>query len=531
MSAFRIRSVAPLSVLAASLLILPLLLPAPAYAADIPVTDGSDDGPDTLRQALAAANASGGQDVITIDPAVGTITLSSSVVITDGVTINGNGTTIARDGSFAMMVVDLATPGSVHLDSLDFEADASTVGRAVLATTSSGDDLTVTDSTFTGFNPDPGLPYYDADHQAGGAIKMDSGRLTISGTRFEANQAFEGGGAIWVGTLTGDSTITRSVFAENFTMAFDNSGGAGLSVRTIAPDVTLHVLESTFVGNLATGTRRTGFRGVAMNVGTVQGALIVDSSTFDHQHIIWPDTATAPSSGWSLGVDRVVSGGSVHVINSTFDEPDLGDPGVIFVLATGAVEPGATYTVDHSTIVGGGTLVIADNRGQSILRNTIAEGLSARNTVLVQSGNPVEVSYNAISSAFTPANVLDRGGNQFSVDDMMLQPLADNGGPTRTMMIGPVGPAVGTGMPTALPTEPSREQRGAGFLRRQGLLDIGAVELPGELPTLPLTDSPRTSTTLAATGSPVASGLLLAVLGFSLGGALVGVARRRAART
>ncbi len=54
---------------ASSLLIgLPVLLAAPASAADIPVTSGDHDGPDTLRQAVAAANALSGEDLIVIDP-------------------------------------------------------------------------------------------------------------------------------------------------------------------------------------------------------------------------------------------------------------------------------------------------------------------------------------------------------------------------------------------------------------------------------------------------------------------------------
>lgn len=63
-------------VAATTLLAFPFLAGAPAFAADIPVTSPDDDGPDTLRQALATANTAGGQDVIVIDPGVGTITLS-----------------------------------------------------------------------------------------------------------------------------------------------------------------------------------------------------------------------------------------------------------------------------------------------------------------------------------------------------------------------------------------------------------------------------------------------------------------------
>ncbi|HQE45712.1 MAG TPA: hypothetical protein PKY48_00945, partial [Rhodoglobus sp.] len=136
---------------ASSLLIgLPVLLAAPASAADIPVTSGDDDGPDTLRQAVAAANALSGDDLIVIDPSVGTISLASPLTITDGVAIQGNGTTVTRTDSFDMVVIDLATPGAVELDSLNFQPEADTIGRAVFATSATPDSLTITDSTFTG---------------------------------------------------------------------------------------------------------------------------------------------------------------------------------------------------------------------------------------------------------------------------------------------------------------------------------------------------------------------------------------------
>lgn len=454
--------------------------------------------------------------------------------MTDGVTIRGNETTITRDDSFELVVIDLATPGAVELDSLNFVADSSTVGRAVLATSATGDSLAITDSTFTGFTSDPAFVGWDlVDYYEGGAVRLEAGELHVSGSTFEGNQSWEGGGAISVGTLTGDSTVALSTFRDNHTVALDNRGAA-LAVATVAPDVTFTVTQTYFVENSSRSTYLSGFRGIALNVGTVHGSLIVDSSTFEGQVNIWPDRAPGPTSGWSIGVGQIADGGSARIINSTFDEGDFGLGGHVplYVVSVGAVDTGATFALEHSTVVGGGTLLIENNRGTSRVSNTIAEGISAFNAVVVAAGDPLTLEYSALSTPLNDLYVADAGGNQFAVDDMMLQPLAFNGGPTPTMMIGPAGPAVGTGMPVALASEPTLEQRGAGYLRRSGLLDIGAVELPGDdLPTLPLDpenpSTPAGPPTLAETGTDWGTaGLVLGSSIALLGGVLVLAGRR-----
>lgn len=521
-------------VAATTLLAFPFLAGAPAFAADIPVTSPDDDGPDTLRQALATANAAAGEDAIIIDPGVGTITLLSALEITDGVRIEGNGTTITRNGSFDMIEIDLGAAGAVEIDSVNFVGDPAVLGRAILAESTAPDDLTITDSSFTGFYTGSELYSLDpADNKEGGAVRVESGQVHVTGSTFENNTSLEGGGAISVGTMTGDSLITLSTFDGNSTAAIDNRGGA-VAVAAVSPNATFTVHQSYFVGNISTSTSVTGYRGIALNVGLVQGLFVLDSSTFDHQVNIWPDSKPGPLSGWSVGVDRVADGGSARIVNSTFDEREFGPqtPFYLYVISVGTVDAGAQFTLEHSTVVGGGTLRVENNRGTSLVSNTIAEGLGAVNAIVVLAGTPVTLEYSALSTSLNELYVTDVAGNQFGVDDMMLQPLADNGGPTPTMLIGPVGPAVGTGMPVALASAPTLEQRGAGYLRRSGLLDIGAVELPGDdLPTLPLDPenpaTPAGSPTLAETGTDWGTaGLALGSSIALLGGVLVLAGRR-----
>ena len=177
---------------------------------------------------------------------------------------------------FDMVVIDLASPGAVELDSLNFQPEADTIGRAVYATSVTPDSLTITDSTFTGFNSNGGYIYYTSTTEPGGAVRLEAGDLHVSGSTFDSNSSYAEGGAISVGTITGDSSIMRSTFSNNFTIALNNTGGAGLAVGTINPDATLTIAQSYFVGNGSTATRRTGFRGIGMHVTTVQGSLLIE---------------------------------------------------------------------------------------------------------------------------------------------------------------------------------------------------------------------------------------------------------------
>jgi hypothetical protein len=76
------------------------------------------------------------------------------------------------------------------------------------------------------------------------------------------------------------------------------------------------------------------------------------------------------------------------------------------------------------------------------------------------------------------ATISDAGGNLFGLDPL-LGPLADNGGPTHTHLPANNSPVVNAGDPAFAPP-PATDQRGR--LRvMDGRIDIGSVEIPGEL--------------------------------------------------
>src|SRR5690606_3846126 len=70
-----------------------------------------------------------------------------------------------------------------------------------------------------------------------------------------------------------------------------------------------------------------------------------------------------------------------------------------------------------------------------------------------------------------------------------LAPLADNGGPTLTHLPLPGSPAINAGDPGFAPP-PDTDQRGAGFPRVNGVVDMGAVETPAQVVALSIAPDP-----------------------------------------
>ncbi|NKI36514.1 IPTL-CTERM sorting domain-containing protein [Wenzhouxiangella sp. XN79A] len=115
------------------------------------------------------------------------------------------------------------------------------------------------------------------------------------------------------------------------------------------------------------------------------------------------------------------------------------------------------------------------------------------------------------------------GASNIIGSDPLLEPLADNGGPTETHLLGPGSPATDAGDP-AFTTPPDFDQRGTGFPRvANGRIDMGATE--GLPPSIALAPDPvdfgvvKVGETSAAGAVTISnSGGLLSVSGISAAG-------------
>ncbi|MBI3761861.1 MAG: CSLREA domain-containing protein [Chloroflexi bacterium] len=257
--------------LIASLLVSLLFTIAPvprAYAAAYVVNSLADNTTDdafcTLREAINAANNTGGSntncgalsnadDTITFSVS-GTITLGGTQLPTIGLgngtlTINGGGT-ITISGNNTSRI--FRNSGNLTLQNLTI-ANGNANNEGGGAHNNFG-TLTISNSTFSNNT---------ASNDAG-AVQNQGGTLTISNSTFINNTsptATNGGGAI---NNVGTATISNSTFSGN-----SSTNGGGVRSSTTAA---LTIINSTFSGNTATGNGgaiRNNFTGLVTLKNTI----------------------------------------------------------------------------------------------------------------------------------------------------------------------------------------------------------------------------------------------------------------------
>ena len=533
-----------------------VLTASPASASSFEVTTTADSGAGSLRDAIALANANAGDDTITFQAGLGDIIITSGpLVVTEGVTFDGPGSSelsIVRQGSFALFSVQLAvtaTAFDVTFDGLDFIGDSITnVGLAIqfVASDPEVNNITLDDTTFGGF----------ANSYEGGAVAVfgATGTLDIINSTFAANSSTFPGGAVYVGTIDdivriSGSTfegnlsnseggaiyinsspgieLTDSTFTENST---DGIGGAiavdSVGVNSLIDLVTfsgnsagsvdnpLNYGGSIYLGTIVTGAQlvisRTAIIGSTLTEGFVEtygaglfvndinGSLTIDSSTFTGGEFISDETP--PGGGLSIALCSINEGGELLVIDSTFDEHSTSG-----AYAIHACDQSGELTIAFSTLVAPGVLFVGDNAGGTVITSSILDAETASDAVNVDSGAPVDVSWSLLSTPNNPSHITNLAGNRFSVTDPVLGPLQNNGGPTPTRLPLPGSPALDKGDP-AVSGQPLWDQRGAGYPRVDGRIDIGAIEVPRVLP----------NTGQPLNGSIVVAGILLLIAGLGM---------------
>jgi hypothetical protein len=403
-----------------------LITPQVAHAAAISCNNTS------LISAITTANTTVGGGTVTL-PTGCTFTLTAAnntvqgdnglPVITNNVTINGNGATIKRASSapnFRFFLVDNVAPGgNLTLNSL-------TLSNGVAPVTTEGHGggaimnrrrLTVTHVTFAN-NVDliPGSA-------GGGAIdNHDGGMATISKSTFISNRAEEGGAVENEATQAGAFlNISQSTFSNNTATKY---GGGGVENQPGGADT---LTADTFVGN-------TALEGGGIANG---GTMTVTNSTLAN------NTARRNGGG---GIQNY---GTIAIQQTTLS----GNSG-----AGGGADI-HTYIPSRATVT------------TRVTQSIVANGVSGANCS--GSGPITDGGYNldaGASCGFSAAN------HSLSNTQPQLEALASNGGPTQTMALPATSPAVDAIPSSVRGCTGSTDQRGVA--RPQGAgCDIGAYEL------------------------------------------------------
>lgn len=345
------------------------------------VTNLLDAGPGSLRDAVAAANASPGADAI--DFAVtGTITLTTGQLdVADALTVTGPGAAaLAVSGNHASRVFRLVGSPTVSVADLTV-ADGMSVDSPGGGISMAGGALALTRCTVTG--NDAVGSFGEGGPAAGGGLYVAGGTLTLDRCTVSGNTA--AGGAGWGGVGT-------------FVQA-GGRGGRGAGGGLYVAGGTVSVDQSTVSGNRAQGGR---------------------GGDGDWQYWTYIDNTYGGDGGDAAGGGVCVAGGRLEVRESTVSgntaEGGTGGYGSFYGfpgasagggLDTAPVEPPVTY-LDSVTVANtvhntpddiAGPYVLDGRPPLTVGDVTAAEGNGGTTAFVftvrlsVATGRPVTVNY------------------------------------------------------------------------------------------------------------------------------------------
>ncbi|MGH8040786.1 MAG: choice-of-anchor Q domain-containing protein [Rudaea sp.] len=247
----------------------------------------------------------------------------------------------------------------------------------------------------------------------------------------------QGGGAFANNYINAQySTISEN---ESFSYSFNSLGG-GIFLYNANSNNTSSIQQCTISYNEAQ-------RAAGLMAANLSGAFTILNSTISGNELgnFFSDNKGLYQYSYAHGA-AILSLGPLSVRNSTITGSNAPGKDAVFFGKTA-----------HSGQVGFASTIIATNFSSF--------DVSSQYSIVVEGGyNLIQSHANTITFAFPPAT-----------GDPLLQPLADNGGPTLTHAFRIGSPAFGSGVRLG---NPPTDQRGTGFPRQapNGDVDIGAYQ-------------------------------------------------------
>ena len=465
-----------------------------ASAALITVTNTNDTGAGSLRAAISSAAASGDTIDFNLSSLPATIMLTSTELAigktliirgpgADQLTISGNnarrvlriiqsspsaigavtvsGLTIANGASTATGGGIEVTAGSLALFQCvvanNSTSAVGSIGGGIMA--AAGTRLSVIDSVVrnnssVGLGGGIGTPTSGAGAEltlarstlsnnssggGGGVFVSATSSCTIVSTHFTGNSAVSAGGGIY--NLGSVSIQGGSVNLNQVTGA--NAEGGGISSSN-----TLLLTDTTVSGNAVTGS--SGIGGGLDNSGTAT----ITRCTFSGNSATGRSGASPPGGGGGIN-----NSGPLTLTNSTISGNSItaanGGGGGILNTTGGATTLTACTIAFNSCVSPSGGGVASGTGGTVTCRNTViarnttpnspAIALDVLGTFTTQGFNFIGTSGGTNGFSSTAGDLV--GGTGGAVINPLLDPLADNGGPTRTHALQTGSPAIDVGSP------------------------------------------------------------------------------------
>ena len=252
---------------------------------------------------------------------------------------------------------------------------------------------------------------------------------------------------------------------ENNIVIISGNNETGVFEINTSTNVTV-ILDHLNIGN-----------GYAANGGGIinNGLLLLLNST------LYANTSTSDGGG-------IYNNGELYLQNSTlFSNTAISDGGGVYNTDTLTMFNN-TISNNKANNRGGGIYNESDSTlhfGNTIIANsTMSDGETVADCEMSSYSSILE-NFNNLVEDGTCSN----GGNNFLTGDPLLEPLADNGGPTQTLSLFPNSPAIDAGNMFRCPMT---DQRGVTRPQNKGC-DIGAVEADQFPLTLTNSVSPETN--------------------------------------
>ncbi len=417
--------------------------------------------------------------------------------------------------------------------------DAISVGGGVYAVALYMNASTISGNTAV-VQASIGASFGSSKYTAVGGGALAQYLYASNGSRISGNVAIAGEGfGVGGGAFTKYSNLLDSSVSGNTSQGIVAlSGGIGASA--------LYLQNSTLSTNTASGVAGTAIGDPLYAVGFGGGgfskyALQVQASTITGNIAQSDSTQYTGSAGGGLALGYS-NNASASIAYSTIDHNQASfGGGLLSKYSLTLVQ--STISGNSASYIGGGVLLGSNSPSNYVFNSTIADNsagyygggiflyygtsLTMQSTLVAgntaESGEDIYASYtNAPSgtlsgSSTSQVSAVTIGGSHNLVmsatnvtlpgdtlnSNPLLQALADNGGPTRTHLLGAGSPAAGVG---SNPNNYTYDQRGPGFPRMSaGTTDIGAVELAA---------APVAADTPVPALSTWAMGLLAGLLGW-----------------
>lgn len=503
----KLRSLLGIIRIAAACFVLWGAVPTSLRAATITVCSTGDNGPGTLRAALASA--SNGDTIDLYSCAFGTILLTSGqLVVTNSVSIIGPGGNIVKisgNSSYRVFYVAsnttvtiaglLITDGSASSGGGGIWNDQSTLtvsncsvsgnyGGAGGGILNNSGTLTLTASTLSGNSAYvfAGTSYGAGIYNAG-ALSVIASTLSSNVNGYHYSYSTRGGGIFNLASIT-VTDCTFSGNADGFVGGgIYNYGGTGtVSASTLSGNSApwggainndasglLTVINCALSGNLASGQSGGGIDNGGTATITVKNCTLSDNAASDRGGGI-VNFGTMTVSASTLSGNSAVKGGGINnylavltVSNSTISGNSATGQGGGILNTNGTLTVMAC-TLNGNSALNGGGILNAGPSAQMQIGNTILNAGDSGGNITNAPGTLVFLSrgYNLSSDPAGGHEESTGSGGLLSATgdirntDPMLGPLADNGGPTFTHALLPGSPATHQGKSFGL----TADQRG-----------------------------------------------------------------------